>query len=114
MALYVVLRHPDHPEQTWNNGWQPDKRLVDAIMTNRDVAPLCIASQRAEEYVYVHRCKWGGANAEITSRAKVKSVTKIGGDFFVSFSTPEPVATTPRVQPSQGQDYYFDLPPLGS
>jgi hypothetical protein len=60
MPLYVVLRHPANLEQTWSNAWQqPDKRLVDAIMTNREVAPLCAASQRAEEYVYVHRCLGG-------------------------------------------------------
>jgi hypothetical protein len=59
MALYVVLRHPDNPEQAWSNAWQPDKPLVDAIMTNNDVAPLCNAAQRAGEYVYVHRCAWG-------------------------------------------------------
>src|SRR5579859_1888803 len=113
MALYVVLRHPDNPEQVWSNAWQPDKRLVDAIMTNNDVAPLCNAAQRAGEYVYVHRCAWGTATAEITSRARVQSVTKVGRDFYIQFSSPEPVAASPRVQPFQGQDSYFDASPLG-
>lgn len=110
MARYGVLRHPANPEQTWSNAWKPDNRLVDAIMTNRDVAPLCEASQRAEEYVYVYRCAWGADTSEITSRARVKSVTKIGTDFLISFSEPEPVAAIPRVKPSQGQDFYFDSP----
>jgi len=81
-------------------------------MTNNDVAPLCNAAQRAGEHVYVHRCAWGAA-AEITSRARVQSVTKVGRDFYIQFSAPEPVAASPHVQPFQGQDFYFDAPPPG-
>jgi hypothetical protein len=107
MALYVVLRHPKNPEQTWSNVWQSDDRLVDGIMTNGDVAPLCEAAQRSGQYVYVHRCTWGGVSAEITSRTKVQNVSKVDRDYYISFATPEPVAAVPHVQPLRGQDYYF-------
>ncbi len=106
MALYVVLRHPNNPEQVWSNGWLPDDRLVDAIMTNSIIAPLCEKARRNGEYVYVHRCAWGGAQAEITCRAKVSAVTKVGRDYLISFHEPESEAATPPVQPRQGDDYY--------
>jgi hypothetical protein len=101
MALYVVLRHPRNPEQVWSNGWRPDDRLVDAIMTNGDVAPLCEQARATGEYVYVHRCAWGGADPAITSRAKVESGAKIDLDFYVRFSEPESVSATPRVRPPE-------------
>jgi hypothetical protein len=113
MALYVVLRHPNHPEQTWSNGWRSDGRLVDGITTNRTVQALCVQAQSAGDYIYVYRCALGGSGAEITCRAKIKAVTMLGRDYLVSFHEPEPLAATPRVQPLQGDDYYHDAPPAG-
>ncbi len=113
MTLYVVLRHPGNPEQAWINEWQPDGRLVDSIMTNKKVSTLCQTALLAGESVYVHRCAWGAAVAEITSSAKVKSVTSVDRDFWVQFSSPEPIAAQPHVQPFHGQNEYIEATPLG-
>lgn len=110
MPLYLILRHPSG-RQTAKNGWGPDARLVNSIMTNNDVATLCNVSQIGKEYVYIHRCAWGSAAPEITSRGRVASVTRVGKEYKVEFASPEPLAAAPPVRPFRGQEYYFDLPP---
>jgi len=106
MALYLVLRHPRNPEQVWSNSWQPDNRLVDAIMTTREVARLCEEAHSGNEYVYIHRCAWAGDSPEITCRSKISRVDPVDRDWLISFETPDPMAVIPSVHPQQGDNYY--------
>ena len=107
MALYVVLRHPD-AEQLWANAWLPGTCLIQAITTDAVVAGQCRDAQRADEYVYVHRCAFGECPASVISKAKVSDIQRIDSTFYlVSFVDQREVGCDPMRPAAQGERSYI-------
>src|SRR5579859_3975365 len=107
MAVYVVLRHPD-AEQVWANAWTPGTCLIEAITTDAVVAAQCRDAQRANEYVYVHRCAFGESTATVASKAKISDVQRIDSTFYlVSFKDQREIGCEPLRPAEQGDRSYL-------
>jgi hypothetical protein len=103
MAPYVVLRHPNNPEQTWANAWRPDGRLVDAIMTNATVAPGAERARRS------HAGRGSGASRRSGGTTSFRSTRLNPWPTCPEFSRAEGRTTTPTRNP--GRD---TMRPLGT
>lgn len=90
MALVLVVRHRDDPNQTYNNQWAPAEERLESIRTNQTIANQCDASMNdGNQWIYFHRMAYGAANAvpQIFGRAKVAKipVSLGGGVYSVTF-----------------------------
>jgi hypothetical protein len=113
MVVYIVLRHPDNPEQLWVNSWIAGNRLIESITTDANVAGQCQRAQRADEYVYVHRLVYGENRATVVSKAKVKDVQRIGAgtpSHYVLFKEQVEVGLEPIRSAQQGDRSYCERP----
>ena len=51
-CLFIVVRHPDAPIQTWENIWSTDRTTLDKITTTPTVRAQCLNA----DVIFVHRC----------------------------------------------------------
>jgi hypothetical protein len=106
MHLYLVVRHPQNPEQTWANSWLDNERL-ESITTPTRIGHLCLDALEQSQRVFIHRCGWGDAHPVICcSAVVVQSVELDPHTFFVTFGKQQVLNGVPPVIPHSGQSYY--------
>ncbi len=105
MALYIVVHHPDNPNNAYSNAWTSNNRLLEAITTPQDVALLLEAEKARGRRVYVHRCA-GPEPARICCSLEVDKIVPLGDLYYVSFINPESLDLAPPRPAHQGQNYY--------
>lgn len=104
MALYIIIRHAQNPDQRWENRWL-DARRIDYIHTKATLADLCEIERLANRYVYIHRCGYKNDPREIVGKAKIKSVDLT--ENKVTFCDHQNLADEPPIRANQNQIYYF-------
>jgi hypothetical protein len=110
MALYLVVRHPQNPHQTFENRWQNDE-LLTSIQTTLEVANRCIEARTQNQWVYIHRCGYNGVEPMICCSVRVADVEEIGGWIIVNFiDQTRLVNSTPSELPSEGDNSYESFP----
>lgn len=114
MALYLVVRHRLAQPQSFENVWQNESDvLLMSIKTTPEVGVFCRAAHMLQQRVYVHRCGYRdlGIRPTICCSVHVAEVRMTDGETEVQFQDQLPLAETPVVQPSPGQNSYEAPPP---
>jgi len=112
MALYLVVRHPQNPHQTFANRWENDE-LLTSIQTTIEIANLCTEARAQNQWVYIHRCGYNGVEPKICCAVHVADVEEAGGWIIVTFRDQTgltPPNSTPREPPppDDGDNSYDD------
>jgi hypothetical protein len=112
MALYLVVRHPQNPNQTFENRWENDE-LLTSIQTTLEIANLCIQARVQNQWVYIHRCGYNGNDPMICCSVHVANVEEIGGWIIVNFidQTRLVNSTPPEPPPPDEGDNSYEGPP---
>jgi hypothetical protein len=50
LSLYLVVRHPQNPHQTFENRWEDDE-LLTSIQTTLEIANRCIEASAQNQWV---------------------------------------------------------------
>ena len=114
MALYLVVRHPQNPAQTFHNIWQDDDLLI-SIQTTLKIGKRCMDAKAQNQLVYIHRCRYGVCPPTICCSVHVAVVAYIGGLIIVEFRNQTrltPLNITPPEQPGGRSSYDNDPPAL--
>ena len=83
MALYLVVRHPQNPRQTFENRWQ-DNELLTSIQTTLEIGNRCREAMAQNQWVYIHRCGYNGYEPMICCAVHVAAVEEIGSWIIVT------------------------------
>jgi len=115
MALYLVVRHPQNPHQTFENRWENDE-LLTSIQTTIEIANLCTEARAQNQWVYIHRCGYNGVEPKIKPKiccaVHVADVEEAGGWIIVNFTDQTRlVNSTPSEPPPNEGDNSYDGSP---
>ena len=110
MALYLVLRHKNAPDQAWKNDWHDDMR-ISQIETNQKVADACKTALKANEKVFIYRTVYADNFNGIVCCGFVESLAQMdNGNYKVIFKdVKECMAKSPR-QVGQGMQLFLADP----
>ena len=110
MPLYVVLHHPNDPNQTWNNEWLDERRIA-SFTSTAHIGELCEQAKQRGTPVRVHRCAYSNTPATISCSAIVKEVHPLPGNgAFVRFTHAPATDQIPPIKPHPGQNFYQSVP----
>jgi hypothetical protein len=110
MALYLVVRHRQNPNQPFHNIWLDDE-LLKSIQTTPEIGEFCSKAKVQNHLVYIHRCGYEDYSPVICCSAHVGDVAEIGGWIIVEFRDQTRLNITPPEPPLvRGQNSYESPP----
>lgn len=106
MALFLVVHHPDDKDRPWINSWL-DNDCIETIQTTAKIGGLCKEAQSSDQFVFIHRCRFGESPPVICCTARIASVDPTSAkEALVRFKDQRPMDCSPPVSPVRGQNHY--------